>query len=466
MCSSTSGWNIHSSLLLAQVHVTYMLTYLHFYYELKFSQRKVDRCNDKILKYITKIPSYSCFRRKKRKKESQYPKRHIPSGVRKKIQKLRQVIEEQKQLRSKKKRCDKHLKNLQQNDEEMFMTVNEIYESWDSDDKEKLKDDNEYCDIDESNLYDDPVCKTIIQIFQDEGKVKVKKIIGILENEYESIENEYNEVIDEMADLVDTNEDMDGNDNLYEYIDITKWDQIRNANKERKQVQSKKETVKTVIQNLDALDEDEVVPLEDIYTVPKKHVIKKETAEGPAVEKPKHTMDDQEYSLYVKQVIDEKFGDEKQGTVKDLIGLFEGKMENLKETQDKVINHMTDMVEEETTKLEEEMMENDIDEKFDNEQQDGKVKQLIKMYNKQTIDELSKDDSKLVNVGRRNNNTRISKNTGHKEELHTDPTVKNMNTNHEDDSVVMVDNEIHSSLGGPSNEPFMVDNELYDSSME
>ena len=395
------------------------------------------------------------------------PRRHLSSGVRKKIQKLRQVIEEQKQLKRKKKRCDKHLKNLHQKDEEMFITVNDIYYSLDSDDKEEFKDVNDYSYIDENNIYDDPVSKTIIQIFQDEEKVKVQKIIGVLENEYESIETQYNEVIDEIANLVDTNtyEEMDENDNLYEYIDITKLDQIKNANKERKQLESKKETVKTVIQNLDALDEDEVVPLEDIYAVPQKHVMKMETVELP-VEKPKHTMDDQEYSIYVKQVIDEKFGDEKQGRVKDLICLFEGKMENLKETQDKVINEMTDMVEEETTKLEEEMMENDIYEKFDDDKEASKVKQLIKMYNKKTTDELSKDDSKLANGHSMNNNARRSKDTGQKEELYTKPTIKNMNPNHKDESVVMVDNEMYSSPEGSNNETFMVDNELYDASMK
>ena len=395
------------------------------------------------------------------------PRRHLSSGVRKKIQKLRQVIEEQKQLKRKKKRCDKHLKNLHQKDEEMFITVNDIYYSLDSDDKEEFKDVNDYSYIDENNIYDDPVSKTIIQIFQDEEKVKVQKIIGVLENEYESIETQYNEVIDEIANLVDTNtyEEMDENDNLYEYIDITKLDQIKNANKERKQLESKKETVKTVIQNLDALGEDEVVPLEDIYAVPQKHVMKMETVELP-VEKPKHTMDDEEYSIYVKQVIDEKFGDEKQGRVKDLICLFEGKMENLKETQDKVINEMTNMVEEETTKLEEEMMENDIYEKFDDDKEASKVKQLIKMYNKKTTDELSKDDSKLANGHSMNNNARRSKDTGQKEELYTKPTIKNMNLNHKDESVVMVDNEMYSSPEGSNNETFMVDNELYDASMK
>ena len=322
-------------------------------------------------------------------------------------------------MRRKKKTCDKHLKNLQQKEEEMFITVNDIYESWDSDYKEQLKDESEYNDIDESNIYDDPVSKTIIQIFQDEEKVKVKKIVGVLENEYESIETQYNKVIDDIADFVDTNDYEDMDENLYDYIDLTKLDQIKKANKERKQIETKKTTVKTVIQNLDTMDQDKMVPLEDIYAVPEKLKKKKENIEL-TVEKPKYTMDDQEYSIYVKQIIDEKFGDEKQGKVKDLICVFEGKMENLKKTQDKVINEMTDMVEKETTKLEEEMVENEIYEEFNHEHEknsqmngkDGKVQELIKMYNKQNtimkpdhnrvVNEISEDGVRLGNGGKRN----------------------------------------------------------------
>ena len=346
-------------------------------------------------------------------------KRKISSGIKNKIHKLRQAIEEQKRLRRKKKTCDKHLKNLQQKEEEMFITVNDIYESWDSDYKEQLKDESEYNDIDESNIYDDPVSKTIIQIFQDEEKVKVKKIVGVLENEYESIETQYNKAIDDIADFVDTNDYEDMDENLYDYIDLTKLDQIKKANKERKQIETKKTTVKTVIQNLDTMDQDKMVPLEDIYAVPEKLKKKKENVEL-TVEKPKYTMDDQEYSIYVKQIIDEKFGDEKQGKVKDLICVFEGKMENLKKTQDKVINEMTDMVEKETTKLEEEMVENEIYEKFNHEHEknsqmngkDGKVQELIKMYNKQNtimkpdhnrvVNEISEDGVRLGNGGKRN----------------------------------------------------------------
>ena len=39
---------------------------------------------------------------------------------------------------------------------------------------------------------------------------------------------------------------------------------------------------------------------------------------------------DGEYSIYVKQVIDEMFGEEKQGSVKELITVFLSKMEYLK----------------------------------------------------------------------------------------------------------------------------------------
>ena len=454
------------------------------------------------------------FRRKKHKKELDFaqlqstpvchdneyqvsskmikiPKRHIASGIRNKIQKLRKALEEQKQLRRNKKRCEKHLKNLQQKDEEMFITANDIYDSRDLDDKEKLKYDKEYCDIDESNVYDDPVGKTNIQIFQDEGKVKVKKVIGILENEYESIETQYYEVIEEIADLVDIHiyEELDENEHLYHYIDPAKLDQIKKANKERKHIESKKITVKTVIKHLDAMDVNEMVHLEDVYAVPEKHELRngKVTSNG---EKPKYTMEDEEYSIYVKQIIGEKFGDEKQGRVKELISLFEGKMENLKETQDKVINKMTDMVEEETTKLEEEIVENEIYEKFNTEHEensqmngkDGKVQELINMYNKQNIlikpdhnlniHELSQDDSVLGNDEKRDNNT------GGKQELDRKPIINKVIVNNKDDpvsfvdnelytstdgidNVVMVDNELYSSSEAINNDPFMVENELY-----
>ena len=435
------------------------------------------------------------------------PKRHISPGIKNKIQKLRQAIEEQKHLRRKKKNCDRHLKNLHQKDEEMFITVNEIYDSCDSDDKEELKDENEYNDIDESNLYDDPVGKIIIQIFQDEGKVKVKKVVQILEIEYECIETQYYEVIDEIADLVDTNvyEELDENEHLYDYIDPAKLDQIKEANKERKHIETKKTTVKTVIKHLDAMDLNKMVPLEDIYAVPENYKIGKEKVNSND-KKPRYTMEDEEYSVYVKQIMDERFVNEKRGRVKELICLFEGKMENLKETQDKVINKMTDMVEEETAKLEEEMIENEIYDKFNCEQdenngKDGKVKELVMMYNKQNffvkpdhnlnIDELSQDVSVLGNDGKRNNNTggtqddsvlsndgRGNNNTGGKQELYTRPIRNKMIKKNKDDSIafvdnelpahsdgtdkiVMVDNELYSSAEGINNDTFIVENELY-----
>ena len=37
-----------------------------------------------------------------------------------------------------------------------------------------------------------------IQIFEDEGKVMVKKVMGVLENDCEKIEMNYDEVIDEI----------------------------------------------------------------------------------------------------------------------------------------------------------------------------------------------------------------------------------------------------------------------------
>ena len=421
-------------------------------------------------------------------KKMKMPKRHIPSGIRNKIQKLRQALEEQKQFRRKKKTCDNYLKNLQQKDEEMFITVNDIYYSLDLDDKEKLKDDNEYSDIDESNIYD-PVGKTIIQIFQDEGKVKVNKVIGILENEYESIETQYYEVIDEIADLVDIHvyEELDENEQLYDYIEPAKLDQIKQANKERKHIESKKTTVKTVIKHLDAMDVNEMVSVEDVYAVPEKRDLRNKKVNSND-KKPKYMMEDKEYSVYVEQIIGEKFGDEKQGRVKELIYLFEGKLENLKETQDKVINQMTNIVEEETTKLEEEIVENEIYERFNTEQdqntpnqgKDGKVQELISMYNKQNIlikpdhdlniHELSHNDCVLGNDGKRNNNT------GGNQELDTKPIINKAMVKDKDDpvffvdnelytdgidNVVMVDNELYSSPECINNDPFMVENELY-----
>ena len=418
-------------------------------------------------------------------KNIKIPKRHITSGIKNKIQKLRQAIEEQKRLRRKKKTCDKHLKSLQQKDEEMFITLNEIYDSWD---KEKRENENEYSDIDESNVYDDPVNKTIIQIFQDEGKVKVNKVIGILEYEQESIETQYYEVIDEIANLVDTHvyEELDENEHLYDYIDPAKLDQIKEANKERKHIENKKTTVNFVIKHLGAMDVNKMVPLEDIYTMPEKCKRRKMKVNSND-EKPKYSMKDEEYYIYVKQIIDERFGDEKQGRVKELICLFEGKMENIKETQDEVINQMTKMVDEETSKLEEEIVENEMYMTFNSQQQgnsqmkgnDGKVQELVTMYNKQNFFikpdhnlNITEDDPALGNDRKR------TKNTEGEEECYTKPIIKKVIVNNQDDSfafvdnelyvssdgidnVVMVDNELYSSLEDTSNDTFMVENEHY-----
>ena len=94
------------------------------------------------------------------------------------------------QLRS----CSKHLQNLQNKDEDEFMTKNEICESYGA----FGGDTNSYDASDNGKVQNDPMAEITIQIFEDEGKVTVKKVMGVLENDCEKIEMNYDEVIDEI----------------------------------------------------------------------------------------------------------------------------------------------------------------------------------------------------------------------------------------------------------------------------
>ena len=443
----------------------------------------------------------------------------LSSNVKNKMNQMKQALKKQIELKGKLTSCSKHLQNLRQKEESEFMTINEIYDSYGAVGGEM----NTYDDIDENNVYDDPMGKVIIQLFEDEGKITVKKLLGILENEYEEIEMHYYEVVDEIADLIDTNtyEDIDDNDHLYDYIDTSKLEEINRANKERKQIQAEKGTVKTVIQNLNTLDQDEIIPVEDIYAAPKTFKSKDNKNYG-------HGVTDEVYSNYVKQVVEEKFGNQKHGKVRDLINLFEGKMENLNEKQDQIINHMTRMVEDETKELEMEtkeleMVENEIYEQFNNRNKDpdrvlkalkhmnsdavvslenmkiktqkGKmlnnalniepdeamkerirqiygeegeisVKELIALFNnefKPDYDKVIKEMSKGVSMQAKDENLK-DENDG-KDELYNKPVMRKTRKD-DQNSIILVDNELYSSFNGVNNNSILIENELYSSACE
>ena len=436
----------------------------------------------------------------------------LRSIVKNKMNQLKQALKKQTKLKEKLKSCFKHLKNLRQKVESQFITINELYDSYAAVGGEI----NTYEDIDENNVYDDPMGETIIQIFEDEGKITVKKLLEILENEYEEIENHYYEVVDEIADLVDTNtyEDIYDNDHLYDYIDTSKLVEIKRANKERKQIQAKKGTVKTVIQNLNTLEEDKIIPIEDIYAAPKISKSKDNKNYSDSVT-------DEVYSIYVKQVVEEKFGNQKHGKVRDLINLFEGKMENLNEKQDKIINHMTRMVEEETKELE--MVENEVYEQFNNRNKEpervlkalkqmnsdavvslenmkiktekGKmlnnapviepdesmkerirqkygeegeisVKELIALFNnefKPDYDKVIKEMTKGVSMKAKDGNLK-DENDG-KDEFYNKPVMRKTRKD-DQNSMILVDNEVYSSFSGVNNNSMLIENELYSSACE
>ena len=450
---------------------------------------------------------------KKKSKKNQKNK-HITSIVKNRIHQVKQAVNEQSILKQKLTSCSKHLQNLRQKDESQFITINEIYDSYSAVGREI----NTYDDIDENNIYDDPMGKTVIQIFEDEGKITVKKLLEILENEYEEIEMRYYEVIDEVADLVDTNtyEDIDDNDHLYDYIDTSKLEEIKMANRERKQIQAEKGTVKTVIQNLNTFDQDEIIPIEDIYATPKSFNTKEKIKRTNS-----HSVTDEVYSIYVKQVVEEKFGNKKNGKVRDLINLFEGKMENLNEKQDKIISHMTRVVEEEIKELE--MVENEVYEQFNNKNkepervlkvlkqmnsdavislenmkiktQKGKminnalniepdeamkerirqkygdegeisVKELIALFNnefKPDYDKVIKEMSKGVSMKAKDGNLK-DENDG-KDELYNKPVMRKTRKD-DQNSIILVDNELYSSFNGVNNNSILIENELYSSTCE
>ena len=447
-----------------------------------------------------------------KKSKTNQKNKKLSSSIKNRIQQIKQALKKRTELKRKLTSCSKHLQNLRQKDESEFITINEIYGSYGAVGGEE----NTYDDIDENNVYDDPMGKTIIQLFENEGKVTVKKVIGVLENEYEEIEINYYEVVDEIADLVDTNayEDIDDSDHLYDYIDTSKLEEIKRANTERKQIQAEKGTVKTVIQNLNTLNQDEIIPIEDIYATPNTFKSKDNKNSGQSVS-------DEVYSIYVKQVVEEKFGNQKHGKVRDLINLFEGKMENLDERQEKIISHMTIMVEEETKELE--MVENEVYEQFNNRNkepervlkalkqmnsnavvslenmkiktQKGKmlnnalniepdeamketirqkygevgeisVKELIALFNnefKPDYDKVIKEMSKGVSMKAKDGNLKDD-NYG-KDELYNKPVMRKTRKD-DQNSIILVDNEVYSNFNGVNNNSILIANELYSSACE
>ena len=445
-----------------------------------------------------------------KKSKTNQDNKKLSNSVKNKMHQMKQALNKQTKLKGKLKSCSKHLQNLRQKDEREFITINEIYDSYGAVGGEV----NTYDNIDENSVYDDPMQKSIVQIFEDEGKITVKKLLEILENEYEEIENHYYEVVDEIADLVDTNtyEDIDDSDNLYDYIDTSKLEEIKRANKERKQIQAEKGTVKTVLQNLNRLDQEEIILIEDIYAMPNKFKSKEKKEKSDS-------KTEEVYSIYVKQMIEEKFGNQKHGKVRDLINLFEGKMENLNEKQDKIINHMTRMVEEETKELE--MVENEVYEEFNNRNkepervlkalkqinsnavvslenmkiktQKGKmlnnalniepdeamkerikqkygevgeipVKELIALFNnefKPDYDKVIKEMSKGVSMKAKEGNLK-DENDG-KDEFYNKPVMRKTRKD-DQNSTILVDNELYSS--GVNNNSILIENELYSSACE
>ena len=325
----------------------------------------------------------------KPKKCQKNKNKKLTSKIKNKINRLKQALKDQAELKNKLRSCSKHLQNLQQKDEDEFMTINEIYESYGAFGTEET---NKYEVIDDGKVYDDPMAEIIIQIFEDEGKVTVKKLMGVLENEYEEIEMNYYEVIDEIADLVDSNtyEDIDDEEHLYDYIDRSKLAEIKGVNQERKQIQSTKRTVKTIIQNLNALDQEKLMPLEDIYAIPNK--IERQNDGNASISR---FAVDEASSVYVKQAVKEKFGDQKHGRVRDLINFFEGKKMNLDEKQDTIIRKMTRMVEEEAKGLEKVMVENEVYEQFNNsDREPDAVFNALKQMNSDAV--VSLENMKLT----------------------------------------------------------------------
>ena len=437
----------------------------------------------------------------------------LPNSVKDRMHQMKQALKKQTELKGKLKSCSKHLKHLRQKDESEIMTINEIYDMYGAVGGEE----NTYDDIDE-NFYDDPMGKTIIQIFKNEGQVTVKKVIEVLENEYEEIENHYYEVVDEIADLVDTNtyEDIDDSGHLYDYIDTSKLEEIKRANKERKQIQIEKGTIKTVLQNLNTFNQEEVIPIEDTYAAHKVFNTKENQKRTIS-----HGVTDKDYSIYVKQVVEEKFGNQKHGKVRDLINLFEGKMKNLNKKQDKIINHMTRMVEEETKELE--MVENEVYEQFNNRNKEcervlkalkqmnsnavvslenmkiktekGKmlnnalnieadeamkemirqkygeegeisVKELIALFNnkfKPDYDKVIKEMTKGVSMKAKDGNLKDD-NYG-KDEFYNKPVMRKTGKD-DQNSMILVDNELYCSSNGVNNNSILIENELYSSACE
>ena len=295
-------------------------------------------------------------------------KKTIPKKVRNKVKELREALNKCKLLKKKQKSCKKHIDNLSKFDDDLLITINDIYDSYET--REGRIDENNYQDIEEENIYDDPISDVILEIFKDEEKVKVRKVVREIKREQENIEMEYYSTIDDIVGMVsdkglNTHEAVDDDDeHIYECIDLEKLEEIKLANMAHKEMKEKKEAVKSTINHLNTFSDGDSIEVENIYCLQNISTDLHSETENPK------TREDEVDSIYVKQVVTENLGDQNRHPVKALISLFEGKMEDLNKEHERIVSDMTDMVEEETSKLETEIVECEVYESYVSKQQE------------------------------------------------------------------------------------------------
>ena len=255
------------------------------------------------------------------------------------------------------------------------MTVNELYEDCSIlRDEANSSETNVYNTIDEQVIYDDPMGRVILDVFEGENSVQVRRLVHVIEQKTDEFKEEQNNIGKQIEsiiftdDLENTYEDIDSLyheydiiDHIYDYIDPSKLENLKLAKIETMEIKHKQKDVKEILTRLSANCDKDMIRLEDIYAIPQKRnkerKNKKETLDSLYQVASFNIPNQSSYENHVRKAVEKEFGVETNVSVKRLVAFFEDHEKNLQEQRFKTVTSMANI-------LVEEIVENDVYEAF------------------------------------------------------------------------------------------------------
>ena len=305
-------------------------------------------------------------------------KRKLSYKMKCKLVALQEVLKKLKYVTWKQKSCRKHMKKLEPYDDEYMMTVNELYEDCTTFlDERKSTDEHIYSSIDEQVIYDDPMGSVILDVFEAEDSVQVRRLVHVIKRKSGELKEEQNNIVKQIESIIFTDElensyedidslyhEYDIIDHIYDYIDPSKLENLKSAKIETMEIQHKQKDVKEILTTLSANCDKDMISLEDIYRYA---IPQKRNKQGKKEKKPLDSLyqvasfnipNQSSYNEnHVRKALEKEFGFETNVNVKRLVAFFEDHEKNLQKQRFKAVTSMADI-------LVEEIVENDVYEAF------------------------------------------------------------------------------------------------------